>query len=169
MKNTEIHRNQGFLARPFFDAYFYKEGGMPYGDQGTETNAYSHQDAGGESGQTPAEYKRAKACEESAELSEVAGAGSKEGMAAACKADGTDRHPDRGGYGGVCRILPGLCPVERGGGIHYPARLHCKDTVRLLAAGAAGFHCADLLEDHEPVCRAVRPDTLFPEPDHCRR
>ena len=38
-----------------------------------------------------------------------------------------------------CRILPGLCPVERGGGIHYPARLHCKDTVRLLAAGAAGF------------------------------
>ena len=59
-ENTGIHRNQGFLARPFFDAYFYKEGGMPHGDQGTETNAYSHQDAGGESRQTPVKYKRAK-------------------------------------------------------------------------------------------------------------
>src|SRR5699024_9295010 len=113
-------------------------------------------------------HKRTEACEEGAKLPEVAGTGSQKGMAQACQTDGADRHPDRGGYGGFRRILSGICPVERGGGIHHSAWIHRKDTVRLLAAGAAGFYCEDLSEDHEPVCRAVWPDPILPEPDHCR-
>ena len=72
---------------------------------------------------------------------------------------------DMAAFAGYCQAY---ARVERGGGIHHSAWIHRKDTVRLLAAGAAGFYCADLSEDHEPVCRAVWPDPILPEPDHCR-
>lgn len=80
-----------------------------------------------------------------------------------------DRHPDRSGYGGLCRLLSGICPMEGGRGVHHPARHHCQDPVRLLAAGAAGVHRTDLSEDHEQVRRAVRPDPVLPKPHHCFR
>ena len=40
-------------------------------------------------------------------------------------------------------------------------------SIWLLAAGAAGKHCPDLSENHEPLCRAVWSDAFLPEPDHC--
>ena len=50
----------------------------------------------------------------------------------------------------INKAAPGVCQMERGRGIHHPARHHCKDTFRLLAAGAAGLHRPDLFKDHEP-------------------
>ena len=82
-------------------------------------------------------------------------------------AEAMDRHPDRSGHGGLCRLLSGVCPMEGGRGVHYPARHYRQDPVRVLAAGAAGVHRPDLSEDHEQVCRAVRSDPVLPKPDHC--
>ena len=39
--------------------------------------------------------------------------------------------------------------MEGGRGVHHPARHYRQDPVRVLAAGAAGFHRPDLSEDHE--------------------
>ena len=78
--------------------------------------------------------------------------------------DTARRMPDR--HGGIRGILPGVCQMERGGGIHHPARHHRKDALRLLAAGPAGIHRADLFENHEPFLRAVRPYPFLPEPHH---
>ena len=77
-----------------------------------------------------------------------------------------NRHPDGSRYGRFCRILSGVCPVERGGGIHHAAWLYRKDSFWVLAAGAAGKHCPDLSENHEPLCRTVWSDAFLPEPDH---
>lgn len=81
--------------------------------------------------------------------------------------NGSHRHPDRSGHGGLCRLLSGVCPMEGGRGVHHPARHYRQDPVRVLAAGAAGVHRPDLSEDHEQVCRAVRSDPVLPKPDHC--
>ena len=89
MKKHRDTQKSGLPCEALFDAYFYKEGGMAvWRTRGRKPTPTAIKMLEGESGQTPAEYKRAKACEESAELSEVGWSdGSKEGMAAACKAD----------------------------------------------------------------------------------
>ena len=48
-----------------------------------------------------------------------------------------------------CRLLSGVCAMERSGGIYYSAWNNRKDTIRLLAAGSTGVHCSDLSENHE--------------------
>ena len=35
------------------------------------------------------------------------------------------------------------------------------------AAGSPGIYRADVPKDHEPLCRAVRPDAFFQVSDHC--
>lgn len=144
-----------------------KEGGDANGYQRQKTKADRHEGTGRQSGQASAEYQRTEAQQESTGLSEVAGAGSKERMAQTCQTDGSHRHPDRSRYSCLRRLLSGVCPMEGGRGVHHPAWHHRQDPVRLLAAGATGVHCTDLPKNHEQVCRVVRPDPVFPKPDHC--
>lgn len=146
---------------------FYAFNANGNGYQRQKTEADRHEGTGRQSGQASAEYQRTEAYKEGTSVSEMAGAGSKKRMAASCQADGSHRHPDRSGHGCLRRLLSGIRTMEGGGRIHHPARHHRQNALRLLAAGAAGLHCTDLSENHEPLCRAVRSDPILPKPDHC--
>lgn len=88
---------------------FLQKGGDANGYQRQKTKADRHEGAGRQSGQASAEHQRTEAQQESTGLSEVAGAGSKERVAQTCQTDGSHRHPDRSGHGGLCRLLSGIC------------------------------------------------------------
>ena len=95
----------------------------------------------------------------------MAGSGGEEGMEADGEADGAAWDSDGDWHGGFCGILPGVCQVEGSGGIYFRTWGDHGDAFRVLPAGPAGVHCADLPEDHEPVLWAVRAYAFFPEPD----
>ncbi|EEV46062.1 phage terminase small subunit [Enterococcus faecium 1,231,502] len=144
------------------------KGGDDCGNQRKKINPDSHEEAGGKSGQSPTQCKRVNAGKEGTDLSEVAGTRGKEGMEASGKADGGHRNLDRCGYGCLCRLVPSLRPLEGSRGIHYPARYHRENPIRLLAAGTTGVYCPDLSENYEPIFRAVRSDAFVQKPYHCR-
>ena len=58
---------------------------------------------------------------------------------------------DRNGYGGLCRVLSGICPLEGSRGIPDAARLYGADAEWLSAAGAAGIHRPDQYEDYAEI------------------
>ena len=54
-----------------------------------------------------------------------------------------DGDADQSGYDGLCRVLPGIRTMERGGRIHYPAWGYGADAEWLLAASAASVYRPD--------------------------
>ena len=83
--NIMITESLRIIRRLFSYGHFgFRRDG--FGNTRKKTNADGNQGTGRQSGQAPSERGRAKAGEESASLSEVAGAGGKEGMAQAFKA-----------------------------------------------------------------------------------
>ncbi len=112
--------------------------------RGRKTKAYGSKGAGGQSGQEksntgePKPDKKAPRCP--AWLEDEAKKEWKR-MAKQMEHLGILTEIDMAAF---CRILPSVCKVERGGGIYYTARYNREDSKRILAAGAAGFHCPDL-------------------------
>lgn len=58
---------------------------------------------------------------------------------------------NRSGHDRFCRILSGVCPVERSRGVHITARRNCENTVRVLAAGPAGVNRTDIFAAYEQI------------------
>ena len=89
-----------------------REGGGT-GAERKETKAHGGQGTGGESGQAEPEHGRAEAGKESAPLSGMAGGRGEERVEADGGADGEAGHPHGNRHGGIRRILPGVCQMER--------------------------------------------------------